>query len=255
MALAFALVLGLLACTGPERRGAVDPTFTPTPSSTPTEVPPSSTPTATQEPTATASPTPEPSPTPTEVPATATADTSPTTGSAPTVAVTPTVEDAGLAGELATLSELQAPGYEVQEEGTRSAQELANAYAEPGAHLQRLQDWGFEQHVFRAFVRPGGVDGDIEPDYILVTVNMYGSDEQALEALNWLFRSWTVQGATEVDAPNVGDSSVAITVLTAGGQPSASVYVQRERYVYIFFAEGGEPLPMVQGIAERVFAR
>jgi hypothetical protein len=158
-------------------------------------------------------------------------------------------------GELATLEELQATGYELQEEGTRSAQDLANAYAEPGAHLQRLQDWGFEEHAFRAFVRPGAAEGETEPDYVLVTINEYGSAELADNALLWLFRLGTSQGATEAEAPEIGDSRAAITVPTAGGEPTASIYVRREQFVYVFFAQGGDPLPMIRGLAERVFSR
>lgn len=253
IAASIALIV-MLACTGPEPRGAVDPTFTPTMTSTPTEVPP--TPTATPDPTATPSPTPEPSPTPTAtVTPTPTVEVSPTPDVTQTVEVTPTVEDIGLATQLATLDELQATGYEVLDEGSRSAQELANAYMDSGAHLQRLQDWGFEQHIFRSFLRSGGTEEDPEPDYILVTINEYGSDEQAAEALNWLFRLGTSQGATEAEAPDVGDGSVAITMPTAGGEPTASVYVNADQYVYVFFAQGGDPLPMVQGIAERIFSR
>jgi len=257
LAMLLTLVALLLACTGPEQRGMLDPTLTPTPSPTPTEVPPTFTPTATPEPTATPSPTPEPSPTPTvtPVPATSTPDASPTSGASPTASVSPTAEEAGLVGELATLAELQATGYEIQEEGDRSAVELAEALTDSGAHLQRLQDWGFVQHVYRGFVRPGGAEGDPEPDYILVTVNEYGSAESAEEALLWLFRSGTTQGATEAEAPDVGDSSLAITVATSDGMPTASVYVQSEQFFYIFFAQGGDPLPMATGIAERVFAR
>lgn len=244
----------LLACTGPEPRGAVDPTFTPTITPTPTDVP--ATPTQTPEPTQTPtpSPTPEPTQTPTTEP-TPTVDPSPTTELTPTVEVTPTVEDVGLSGRLVTLEEIGSPDYVLQEEGTRSAQELANAYMDSGAHLQRLQDWGFEQHVFRAFVRPGGNEGDPEPDYILATINEYGSDEHAAEALNWLFRLGTSQGATEAEAPDVGDSSVAITIPTTGGEPTASIYIRVDQFVYIYFAQGGDPLPALSDIAVRVFSR
>jgi hypothetical protein len=253
IALVVALAL-LIGCTGPQQRGAVDPTVTPTPTPTPTEVP--ATPTPEAEPTPTPTSTPEPSPTPTVAPS-PTPEPSPTPPVTPPPGVTPTteVEDIGLAAELVTLDELGADGYEVLEEGTRSAQELANAYAEPGAHLQRLQDWGFVEHHYRSFIRPAGVDGDTEPDFVLATVNEYGSDEQAEQALVWLFRLGTSQGASEADAPEVGDNRLAITFPTADGIPTASLYVRRAQYIYIFFAQGGDPLPMLQNIATRVFSR
>lgn len=248
----------VLACTGPEERGAVDPTSTPTITPTATEVPPTPTPTAsptaTLEPIPTATATQEPSPTATTAPS-PTPETSATPASSPTVGVTPTVEDIGLSAELPTLEDLEGSGYQLLEEGTRSAQDLANAYADPGAHLQRLQDWGFSQHVFRSFLRPGGNEGDPEPDFILATVNEYGSPEQAEDALVWLFRLGTTQGAAEAEAPEIGDSRVALTVPTSDGQPTASVYVRRDQFVFIFFAQGGEPLPAMTGLAERVFSR
>jgi hypothetical protein len=254
-----ALVASLIACTGPEARGTVDPTFTPTVTPTPTEVAPTPTlePTPTVEPTA--SPTPEPSPTvePTPSP---TANATPTEAATPDPNATPTLipTPADIADDitawLATLPEMPGSGYVPAEEGSRTAQELANAYSDPVAHLQRLEDWGFQQHVFRAFSRTPA-QGDPLPYYVLSTINEYGSSEQADAALQWLRASQTTLGATIQDAPEVGEDRIALTVNTREGIPTASLYVRAGPHVFIYFAEGGDPLAAVRAVAERVFAR
>jgi hypothetical protein len=146
------------------------------------------------------------------------------------------------------------PEFTPAEEGSRTAQELANAYADPVAHLQRLEDWGFQEHVFRAFSRTPAA-GDTLPYYVLSTINEYGSPEQADAALQWLRASQTTLGATLQDAPDIGDDRVALTVNTRDGIPTASLYVRSGNHVFIFFAEGGDPLPSVVSVAQRVFER
>jgi hypothetical protein len=250
-----ALLALLAACTGPEARGTVDPTFTPTPTETPTPVPPTPTETPSPEP----SPTVEPSPTPEPSP-TATVSPSPTASPTPDPAATPTVipppPDAGddLTAWLATSADLPSDDYAVAEEGRRTAQDLANAYSDPVAHLQRLEEWGFQQHVFRAFSRMP-VSGDTLPYFILSTINEYGSDEQANAALQWLRSSQTTLGAEVQEGPAVGDDRIALTVPTREGIPTASLYVRSGPLVYIYFAEGGDPLAAVRTVAERVFNR
>lgn len=151
------------------------------------------------------------------------------------------------------MSELPAEGYIIAEEGTRTAQELANAYSDPAAHLDRLNDWGFQRHAFRAFNGPGG-SAEL-PYSVLTTVNEYGSPEQAEEALQWLRRLGTTTGATEVDPPRVGDSTVSLTIPTADGELTASIYVRSGAIVYVYFAQGGEPLEFVEVVAQNVFGR
>jgi hypothetical protein len=156
---------------------------------------------------------------------------------------------------LPQLAELPGQGYIVAEEGTRTAEELAAAYADPAAHLRRLEEWGFRRHAFRAFSRESSGAADPLPPAILATINEYGSPEQAEQALQWLLRLATTQGATEVEAPRVGENAVAVTLPTSAGVPTASVYVRRAAYVFVYFAEGGDPLAAVKGIAQKVFDR
>jgi hypothetical protein len=146
-------------------------------------------------------------------------------------------------------------GYTIAEEGTRSAQDLANAYADPAAHLQRLNEWGFKQHVYRSFSLAASANDPKLPYTILTTINEYGSPEQASDAVKWLKSLATAQGASEATAPTVGDEVVAITQPTSNGEPTASIYVRRDSIVYVYFAQGGDPLPAVSSTAERVFAR
>jgi len=239
-ALLSAVLVLALACSGPESGDDADPTPTPTATPTATPVPPTPTATATVAPTETLTASPTTSPT--------TASASPTGNASPTAV-------ADLQSLLPPLDTLPGggAGYIVAEEGARSAQELANAYSDPAAHLQRLNTWGFKRHVFRAFARDGE-EGDL-PSTILATINEYGSPEQASDAVAWLERLATTQGATEADAPDLGDEAVAVTLPTAGGSPTASIYVRDGAIVYVFFAQGGDPLPAISSIAATVLRR
>jgi hypothetical protein len=146
-------------------------------------------------------------------------------------------------------------GYTIAEEGTRTAEELANAYSDRAAHLRRLDEWGFKQHLFRAFTRSPEGPNDPLPYTILTTINAYGSDEQAEAALQWLRQLGTATGATDAAAPSLGDSVVALTVPTSDGVPTASIYVRDGTVLFVYFAQGGDPLPAVSTIATRVFDR
>jgi hypothetical protein len=233
----------LAACSGPDTGDDNDPTPTATATTPATEtVAPSPTLMATA--TVAASPTIEP---------TETLSSSPTAVGTATLSASPTHDLSDLSTELPELAELPAEGYIIAEEGSRTAQELANAYSDNAAHLDRLNEWGFKRHVFRSFSGP--TDSADLPYLILTTVNEYGSPEQAEDALQWLKILGTTQGASEVDPPRVGDSAVALTLPTASGDATASIYVRNGAVVYVYFAEGGKPLPIVEAIAEKVFAR
>lgn len=238
LALTFVL---LAACSGPDSGDDRDPTPSPTATGTATVAP---SPTVIASPTVAATPTVEP---------TATQAASPTVVSSPTTSASPTRDTSDLKTELPELADISAEGYIIAEEGTRTAQELANFYSDPSAHLDRLNDWGFKRHAFRAFSGPG--DSLELPYDVLATINEYGSPAQAAEALQWLLRLATTTGATEVDPPRVGDSAVALTVPTSGGEPTASIYVQSAALVYVYFAQGGMPLDFIEAVTERVFAR
>lgn len=232
-----ALLVALAACSGPESRDDADPTSTPTVVPTETPLPPTATATATASPTVT----PEASPTlsPTTAPASPIANASPTAISE-LEPLLPTPEDLPNGGA----------GYIIAEQGSRTAQELANAYSDPAAHLQRLNSWGFKRHIFRAFSRDDNAGG--LPTTILTTINEYGSPEQAGEAINWLKILATTQGAAEAEAPQLGDEAVAVTQPTAEGTATASIYVREGPVVFVYFGQGGEPLPILTAIAESV---
>jgi len=241
--LAILAVATATACAGPETGDDRDPTPTATATATSTASPTPEPPTPTASPTLAPTETPEP---------TATNPASPTSAASPTVAASPTREELTLPERLPLLADMPAQGYTIAEEGTRTAEELANAYSDAPAHLRRLDEWGFKQHLFRAFAR---ADADQFPPFILATINEYGSDEQAEAALQWLKQLGTATGATAAEAPPVGDNAVALTVPTSTGVPTASVYVRDGAVLFIYFAEGGDPLPAVTGIATKVFDR
>jgi hypothetical protein len=236
-------MLILAACSGPESGDDRDPTATPTATATPTTTP-------TVTPTATATATPEPTQT-----ATPTATIEPTPDASPTAAASPTAQADVLRDLLPRLAELPGEGYTIAQEGTRTAEELANAYSDNAAHLLRLQEWGFKEHVYRDFTHPSAGPDDPLPPNILATINVYGSPEQAESALQFLKRLATTQGAQEIDAPQVGDSAVAITLPTSSGVPTSSVYIRQGDRLFVYFAQGGQPAEAVTSIAQKVFSR
>jgi hypothetical protein len=146
-------------------------------------------------------------------------------------------------------------GYTIAEEGSRTAQELANAYSDQAAHLRRLEEWGFKQHLYRAFSRSSAGANDPLPYSILSTINEYGSDEQAEAALQWLRQLGAATGATDAEAPTLGDNAVALTVPTSDGVQTASIYVRDGPVLFVYFAEGGDPLPAISHVATTVFGR
>lgn len=169
-------------------------------------------------------------------------------------AMSPTATDVALSDRLPELADMPGDGYIVADEGTRTAEDLAEAYADPAAHLRRLEEWGFKRHLYRAFSRDGSGSGTLPPS-ILATINEYGSDEQAEAALQWLRQLGAATGAEAAEAPPVGDNAVAQTVATADGVPTASVYVRDGAVLFVYFAQGGDPLPAVSSIAVKAFGR
>lgn len=263
---ALMLSLMLAACSGPDEFGddaqlpttaaILTPTqgvdATPTEAAHATATPDDASSASTAETTVTPSaddstPTVERTPTAEETP-------EPETTPTPEVESTPTQEALGGMDSLPLLEELSESGYVVADQGERSDEQLARAYADPTAHLLRLEEWGFRQHVYREFTRQAA-DDDPVPSYVLGTVNVYGSPEQADAAFQWLEDLQINQGARAATALELGDATVAITLATAQGVPTASVYVLFGSSTYIYYAEGGDPLPTVTAIAEQVFER
>lgn len=247
-----AAALALVSCSGPDQ--FADPPLTPDARPSPTSV-------ATEAGDAPAVPTEQDSatatesaePTSTEEPPTPTPE--PTAEPTPTEEPTPTPVPVSPMEALPRLEELPEGGYIVANQGDRTADQLAQAYTDSAAHLTRLEDWGFQQHVFREFTRNETGPDDTRPTYVLATVNVYGSPEQADMALQWLEDFQVNQGATTVEPPQVGDAAVAITVTTSQGEATASVYVRLESRIYIYYAQENEPLPEVVSLAERVLER
>lgn len=254
-------LLLISACTGPDEFGGGAPSPSPTaePSPTATEVPSTD---ATPEPEVTATPDLAPEPTPTEMDAvevTPTEAVEPTPEPEPTPTEppepSPTPQPPSAMESLPQLEELSDGGYIVANDGDRTAEQLARAYTDSTAHLLRLEEWGFQQHVFREFTRNASGPDDPLPTYILTTVNVYGSPEQAEDALRWLERLQLNLGATGAEAPEIGEDIVALVVPTAQGEPTASVYVRIGPRIYVYYAQGNEPLPEVTAIATGVHQR
>jgi hypothetical protein len=250
--LVVSLLLMVVACAGPEDKDDVDPTATAAEAAAASPTLPSSaeaTPTATataELETATLTSSPTPSATPTIPAASPTPEPSPTT----TLTASPTPVPVSLQDSLPSAELLPAEGFSLANQGSRSALDLANSYSDSSAHLERLDEWGFKEHLFREFGRESGGDGDPDPVFVLTTVNEYGGAEQALEALDWLRLLNASQGHAFADPdPEVGDAAIASTVDTADGTPTAIVFVQLGPRIYAYFAEGGQPLDFVLELA------
>lgn len=157
---------------------------------------------------------------------------------------------------LLIADELPSEGFVIASEGTRTAIELANGYADPSAHLDRLNQWGFTKHYFRQFRHEATGEDDPLPTFVLTTGNVYGSPEQAAAALTWLQQQNQQLGHEFVDPPpELGDAASASTVPTVDGIPTAIEFVQVGNRLYAFFAQGGDPLPFIQQMAEKTITR
>lgn len=262
VALSVALAGVLVACSGPDQFGGETtpptPTLTPSPTVTPTS-PPDPTPTeaatATEEPTpeATATSTPEAEPT-----ATATEEVEPTPEPTPEPTATeePSPPDQiSPMDALPQIDELSDAGFALIDEGERTAEMLAQAYIDPDAHLQRLENWGFQQHVYREFLRTVSGPEDPYPGYVLAALNVYGSPEQVADAMHWLEVSRQNQGGTVIDRPELGEAAVAMTQPTQQGDTAGWVFFSHHDRVYIYFTQGFDPLPEALHIATNVWNR
>jgi hypothetical protein len=261
LAVSVVVTVFLVACSGPDQFGGegISPSATGEPAAASTPVTePESTPTA--DPTPTEEVTPEPEPTATEEPAEPTSTPEPTAEPEPTPTdepeePTPTPQPVPPGDALPVLEELSDGGYILANEGDRTADQLAQAYIDADAHLARLEEWGFQQHVFREFTRNPTGEGDTLPAYVLATVNVYGSPEQADLALQWLERLQVSQGATVVDPPDIGDAALSMTQQTTTGEAVAWVIYRLDDRIYIYYAQGNEPMPEATRIATTVHQR
>jgi hypothetical protein len=253
--LALTLLLLVAACSGPDTGDDADPTPTPLPTATATETPmPTPEPTETPEPEATA--TAESGTVPSAEGTAATEEAPQGTETAPADA-TPTEEvpQIGLVESLPTLEEVPGEGFVLANQGSQTALELANAYTDSAAHLERLTSWGFAEHHFREFGREAAGPEDPVPNYVLTTVNVYGSPELADEAIAWFDEFNRLRGYQDVNPPAVGDNSIASTVPTADGTPTAITFIRLGSRVYVYFASGGHPMPLLTEMAQNTFAR
>ena len=235
-----AAVLVAVACTGPDDRDDVDGTLSITATTSTVSIPVA---TGTPELAAQLTPTAAPSPTPTETPAPTLTETPTPPTPTPEPTPTPTQLPIGLEDSLPVAEELPGSGFFLANQGSRSALELAQSYADSSEHLVRLDSWGFKEHIFREFGRDDTSDGSELPGFVLTTVNEYGSADQAKDALDWL-RSWNGSlGHVFVNPdPDLGAAAFASSVLTADGVTTAITYVQIGPRIYAYFAQGGDAL-------------
>ncbi len=188
--------------------------------------------------------------------ATPTPETGPTEASQPTqpVSPTPTPQPAGPAVDTseAGLTQLLpdpalAPaGFD---SGTDSSNDLAAVVAAIGGNRQaeqNLTDWGWTANVSRAFNNTAPTDGST--DALLASLHGFKDAPSAAAALTFYADYLASTGASDVDAPALGDSARMLTSTDEGGNVSVSLYVQQGPVLYRFWgvaSAGGDPTQAV----------
>lgn len=188
--------------------------------------------------------------------ATPTPETAPTEAAQPTqpVSPTPTPQPAGPAVDTseAGLTQLLpdpalAPaGFD---SGTDSSNDLAAVVAAIGGNRQaeqNLTDWGWTANVSRAFNNTAPTDGST--DALLASLHGFKDAPSAAAALTFYADYLASTGASDVDAPALGDSARMLTSTDETGNVSVSLYVQQGPVLYRFWgvaSAGGDPTQAV----------
>jgi len=73
--------------------------------------------------------------------------------------------------------------------------------------------------------------------------------------MTWLQKLDLSLGAQEGTEPEIGDNRFVSTISTSNGVPTAKLYVRQGALLYVYYAEGGQPLDAIVALAEKVFGR
>ena len=188
--------------------------------------------------------------------ATPTPETAPTEASQPTqpVSPTPTPQPAGPGidtSEAGLTQLLPDPGLAPAgfDSGTDSTNDLAAVVAAIGGNRQaeqNLTDWGWTANVSRAFNNTEPTDGST--DALLASLHGFKDAPSAAAALTFYADYLASTGASDVDAPALGDSARMLSTTDEGGNVSVSLYVQQGPVLYRFWgvaSAGGDPTQAV----------
>ncbi|MGH9173726.1 MAG: hypothetical protein ACRD1H_05195, partial [Vicinamibacterales bacterium] len=113
--------------------------------------------------------------------------TVPPTPTRPIPTATPTVvpaEPVDLAQFFPTDEQLP-PEFSIFDDLVITAEEVASDYPDPAAHLQRLEEWGFQGLVARWYQLPESLLVNDRMNIMSVGIYQYGSNEQAIAAVEW----------------------------------------------------------------------
>lgn len=212
--------------TEPSDAGSVagtDPEATPTPETPPTEE---------AQPTRPVSPTPTPAP---QAPAVDTTEAG-LTQLLPDPGIVPAGFDAGTDTTFDFATVVGAIG------GNRQAE-------------QNLTDWGWTANVSRTFINTTPTDGST--DALIVSLHGFKDAQSAAAALTYFADVLAAAGASDVEAPALGESARMLTSTDEAGNVTVSLYVQQGPVLYRFVgtaSPGGDPTQAVVDLATQTLA-
>lgn len=188
--------------------------------------------------------------------ATPTPDSGPTETPEPTQPVSPTptpgtqapdvdTSEAGLT-ELLPDPGIAPAGFDGGTDSTNDLAAVTNAIGGNRQAEQNLADWGWTANVSRAFNNLSPTDGST--DALLASLHGFKDAPSAAAALTFYADFLAANGASDVEAPAIGESARMLSSTDEAGNVSVSLYVQDGPVLYRFWgvaSAGGDPTQAV----------
>jgi hypothetical protein len=194
------------------------------------------------------------------------ADTAPTEAAAqPTQPVSPTptppsqapAVDTTEAGLTALLPDpaIAPAGFDAGTDSTNDFAAVVGAIGGNRQAEQNLTDWGWTANVSRAFNNTAPTDGST--DALLASLHGFKDAPSAAAALTFYADYLASAGASDVEAPALGESARMLSTTDEAGNVSVSLYVQQGPVLYRFWgvaSAGGDPTQAVIDLATQTLA-
>ncbi len=144
---------------------------------------------------------------------------------------------------------------DVETDGRFSFNEVATSLGAIEEATTLLEEWDWQEGLFRAFKPPAGAaPPPNETNYFYVSIHRFGTEEGAVEALDYFADTKASSGLAEIEADPLGDEMRALS--NAGGDSAAEVdlYIRDgTRVIRIAtFSDAGDPLADAIAFAEQV---
>jgi hypothetical protein len=147
-------------------------------------------------------------------------------------------------------------GYEQSDNGTRDESEVASSFPDPADAAAKIQEFGWQENVYRGYELSGGAETDTTT--INVSVHRFDTEGGAKDALSYFADGGRVgQGLTVVkDAPEFGEGSVTLQGKIEGGNVYV-IYIRQNDFVIRIggFSPTGDPSEVTNGLAERMLGQ